>query len=82
MYKFYVMEIQKSDDTHFAYLVHEASDEDRAVAQMKAESKYHQVLAAAAISSLPEHSAVLISSDGECLMSKYYLHAQEEQSEE
>lgn len=82
MYKFYVMEIQKSDDTHFAYLIHEASDEDFATAQMKAESKYHQVLAAAAISNLPAHSATLISSQGDCLMSKCYFHAQEEQTEE
>lgn len=81
MYKFYVIEIQKSNDTTFAHLVHEASDEDYAKAEMKAESVYHQVLAAAAISSLPEHSAVLLTSQGERLMNKCYYHA-EEQSEE
>lgn len=83
MYKFYVMEIQKSDDTHFAHLVHEASDDDYDAARMKVESVYHQVLAAAAISNLPAHSAIMFSSEGIPMMYQCYHHAQaEEQSEE
>lgn len=83
MYKFYVVEVQKSEDTHFAYLVHEASDENLETAKMKAESAYHQVLAAAAISNLPAHSAIMFSSEGTPIMNQCYHHAQaEEQSEE
>lgn len=44
----------------------------------KAEAKYHSVLAAAALSELPVHAAVLLRSDGATLASNFYEHAQPE----
>ena len=41
----------------------------------QAESKYHTVLAAAAVSSIEEHAAVLITSEGYHVESKLYRHA-------
>ena len=45
--------------------------------QPDAESKYHTVLAAAAVSALPEHAALLFTSQGTVLESKcYYSEAE------
>ena len=46
--------------------------------QYEAESKYHTVLASAAISSLPAHAAVLMYHYGNVLMSQHYTHEQPE----
>lgn len=75
MYQYYVFEIQKYADGTFGHLVHWASDEDADKARMKAESKYHEVLAAAAVSALPQHAAALLASDGTELMRQCYFHA-------
>lgn len=48
----------------------------------QAEQKYHTVLAAAAVSALPAHAAVLITSDGMTLAHECYHHAQPEPEEE
>lgn len=40
----------------------------------EAESKYHSVLAAAAISSIPVHAATLLSEQGYVIASQCYLH--------
>lgn len=40
----------------------------------QAESAYHSVLAAAAISQLPCHAAVLLTADGETYAAKAYTH--------
>lgn len=40
----------------------------------EAESKYHSVLAAAAVSTVRVHAAVLLQNDGMCLASKAYTH--------
>ena len=42
--------------------------------QLSAEVKYHTILASAAGSALPEHAAVLMTSDGYGLESKCYKH--------
>ena len=51
-----------------------------------AESKYHAILSAAAPSSLPVHSAIMFTQDGEPLAHKAYKHmvtpAEEELPEE
>ena len=66
--KYYVFEIQKLADNSFAHLVHEAATRN------EAESKYHQVLAAAAIANLPQHSAILFTDEGYPLMHQSYKH--------
>ena len=86
MIKFYVLEIQKLE-SGYAHLVHTAEDEDANTARMKGESVYHQVLAAAAISNLPVHAAVLVSPEGFPVLHQCYKHntpaaAPEEAAEE
>lgn len=39
-----------------------------------AESKYHTILASAAISSIDVHSAVLLNSSGSLIKSEFYRH--------
>ena len=39
-----------------------------------AQSKYHAVLAAAAVSSVPVHSAALLTNTGDKLASEFYRH--------
>lgn len=41
-------------------------------------SKYYQVLAAAAISSVPLHAAVILTEEGRTVESKYFNHTEEE----
>ena len=74
MYQYYVFEIQKYANGEYGHLVHWASDANADRARCKAEAKYHEVLAAAAVSELPGHAAVLIASDGTELMRQCYRH--------
>lgn len=40
----------------------------------EAESNYHRVLSAAAVSTVPMHSALLMTADGQVLRSETYKH--------
>ena len=75
MYQFYVVEIQQYPDGSYGHLVHYAFDEDADKARMKAESTYHTVLAAAAISDLPSHAAIMFATDGFPVLHQCYTHA-------
>lgn len=75
MYQYYVFEIQKYANGEFGHIVHWAADENADRARCKAEAKYHEVLAAAAVSELPQHCAVLLAADGTELMRQCYVHA-------
>ena len=66
---FIVMEIQTGDTV--ATIVN--SYEDRNTA----ENKYHSVLAAAAVSEVPKHGAVMLTDEGTRLKSECYIHEQE-----
>ena len=55
---YYIIEIQQYVDGSFGHLVHYKETRN------EAESKYHEVLAAAAVSKIPKHSAVLITDEG------------------
>ena len=75
--KYIVIEIQTNLDGTVGNLITAHDDRN------SAESKYHTVLASAAISSLPAHSAVLLTNEGFPLESKCYKHEVEpEVSEE
>lgn len=74
VYQFYVMEIQQYADGSYGDIKHFAYDEDADKAQLKAESKYHEVLAAAAVSNTMSHAAILFSSEGFPLMHQCYKH--------
>ena len=64
-----VLEIQTSSTV--ATLVNSYSDRNQA------ESKYHQLLSAAALSSVPKHSAVLMDDVGETIKMDSYIHETE-----
>ena len=74
MYQYYVIELQKYHDGTYGNIVHYAWDEDPKKARLKGESKYFEVLAAAAVSDLPEHGAILMTSRAEPLQNKCYTH--------
>lgn len=82
MNQFYIFEIQQYINGEFGHIVHFAYDVNPTKARLKAEAKYHQVLASAAISELPQHSASLLTSDGRCLMNQCYRHEIEVPEEE
>lgn len=66
-----VMEVQSDNETA-ATLVNSYTNRNAA------ESKLHQILGAAAISTVPTHSAVLLTDTGKSLKSETYEHKVEE----
>ena len=74
--KYIAIEMQTNPDGTVGNLV---SSHDT---QQAAESAYHTILASAAISALPEHAAVLMTSQGTILESKCYYHEQAPVGEE
>ena len=72
MTQYYILEIQKYQDGSYGHLVHIAYDADPDLARRKAESKYFEVLSAAAVSGLPLHAATLVFQNGSCVMSRCY----------
>ena len=70
--QFYIFEIQQYQNGEYGDIRHIAFDEDAEKARLKAESKYHEVLSAAAVSELPMHSAILVSSEGFPIMHQCY----------
>ena len=75
MNQYYILEIQQYANGEYGHIVHFAYDSDSTVARLKAEAKYHEVLAAAAVSQLQSHSATLITADGRVIMNQCYKHA-------
>lgn len=82
MNQYYIIEIQQNQNGEYSHLVHWAYDADATTARLKAESTYHTVLAAAAISDLKSHSATLIASDGRVVMYQCYKHQLASENEE
>lgn len=66
---FIVVELQKNENGTVGNIVtaHET--------QAEAESKYHAVLSAAAVSGLPTHSAILVSEEAFPIEYRCYKHA-------
>ena len=64
---FIVMEVQSDNETA-ATLVNSYTNRN------EAESKFHQILGAAAISTVPTHSAMLLTDTGKALKSETYTH--------
>lgn len=67
MVNFYVVEIRKYPNGEYEHEVHFVYDENAHIAQLKGESKYHEVMSAAAESvaagTTVEHSAILFSTE-------------------
>ena len=74
LYQYYILEIQKYQDGTYGHIVHIAYDEDEETARLKGDSKYYEVLSSAAVSSLPQHSVVLMESTGRFIDNKCYRH--------
>lgn len=68
-----VMEIQTSDNV--ATIVNSYDNRNTA------EQKYHQILAAAAVSEVPKHGAVMLTDEGVRLKGECYIHEQEPEEE-
>jgi hypothetical protein len=69
-----VIEIQKDGDTA-------SSITQLLTDTAQAKSKYHEILAIAAVSSVPEHSVILISEEGHFMVHEKYTHETEEVEE-
>lgn len=63
-----VIELQKNTEGHVANIVTEHPT------LAEAESKYYSVLAAAAISTIPVHSAIIVSEEGFPVKHQCYKH--------
>ena len=74
MTQFYIVEIKQFPNGEYEHQVHYAWDEDATKAQLKAESKYHEVLATAAVSNTKTHSAILFSTEGFPILNQCYKH--------
>ena len=73
--KYITFEIQNNNGA-VGTLVNDFDDRNQA------ESKYHTILASAAISAVPIHSAMLMTDEGFLLESKCYKHEAQAQAEE
>lgn len=73
--KYLVIEIQTNADGKVSNLDF-AFD-----SRLEAESKYHSVLASAAVSTIPMHTCDLIQADGILLARQSYVHEQEVEEE-
>lgn len=74
MTQFYIVEIKQLPDATYEHNVFWEYDADADKARLKAESKYHEVLAAAAVSNTMSHAAILFSTEGFPLMNQCYKH--------
>ena len=74
MTQFYIIEIRQYANVEYEHLVHYAYDENAQQAQLKAESRYHEILAAAAVSATACHAAILFTTEGFPLMHQCYKH--------
>ncbi len=72
---FIVIEFQTDKDGNLGNIVTPYSE------QAEAESKYYQILSHAALSSVPIHTAMVITSEGLVIMNKCYQHPVEVQPE-
>lgn len=63
-----VIELQKNAKGEVSNLVYAFDN------LAEAESKYHSILAAAAVSNLPVHSAIIVSEEGFSVANKCYKH--------
>ena len=71
-----ILELQTNADGTVGTLINAYADKN------EAESQYHRVLMSAAISSLPMHTAFMLTADGYVVKSECYKHEVESEVEE
>lgn len=69
--KYLVVEIQTFPEGNISTPTYAYDD------RLSAEAKYHAILSTAAVSKLPRHACVLMTSEGRSLMSQCYTHEAE-----
>lgn len=74
MVQFYIVEIQQYATGEYGHIVHCAYDDDPVKARLKGDSKFYQVLSAAAVSELPNHAAIMFDTNGVPVMHQFYAH--------
>lgn len=72
--QYYIFEIKQYQNGDFEHQVHYVWDEDPNLAELKAESKYHEILSAAAISDFVTHSCIVINTESVPVMHQAYHH--------
>lgn len=82
MKQFYILEIVQHTNGEYEHHVHFAYDTDADKARLKAESKYHEILANAAISDTLNHSAIIVSDECFPVLNQCYKHEPEETEQE
>lgn len=58
VFQYWVIELQKYESGEYGHIVHIAYDQELNMARRKGESKFYEVMSAAAVSTIPEHAAV------------------------
>lgn len=76
--QFYIVEIKQYQNGEYEHNVFFAWDENAGLARLKGESKFHEILAEAAISEMKTHSAIMFGTDGTPVMYHCYRHETEE----
>ena len=66
--KYIVIELQMNEEGHLSTITTEHASENEGW------SKYHSILAVAATSTIPKHSAILSSEEGFVVASKCFKH--------
>ena len=74
MFQNYVVEIKQFHNGEFEHNVFWLYDADADKAMLKAESKFHEILAAAALSDTAAHAAILFTSEGFPMKHECYKH--------
>lgn len=74
MYQNYVVEIKQFHNGEFEHNVFWLYDEDADKAMLKAEAKFHEILAVAAVSDTASHAAILFTSEGFPMRHECYKH--------
>ena len=69
---YFILEIQTAADGGSSHLITARASCN------EAEAEYHRVLAAAAVSPLPLHAAVVVAADGTPLLHQCYAHEEAE----
>lgn len=78
MYQYYITEVIQLQNGEFEHHNYWQYDEDDQKARLKGESKYHEILSQAAVSTYKTHGCILFSSTCYPIMNQYYTHGTEE----
>lgn len=76
VYQYYITEVIKTQAGEYEHYNYWVFDEDDEKARLKGESKYHEILASAAISTHKTHGCILFSSRCNPISHQFYEHSE------